>query len=48
MIYENYWKDKYKTILISMFRWFIKDNIPDSKKAVYNQVLIYLFTIDDL
>ena len=48
MIYENYWKDKYKTVLISMFRWFIKDNISDSKKAIYNQVLIYLFTIDDL
>jgi hypothetical protein len=32
-----------------MFRWLVsKDTLPDSKKAIYNKVLIYLFTIGDL
>ena len=47
-IYEIYWKSKYKTQLISIFRWAIKDGLSESKKAIYNQVLIYLFTIEDL
>ena len=48
-IYTKYGKDKYKTKLISMFRDLVsKDTISDSKKAVYNKVLIYLFTIGDL
>ena len=48
-IYAKYGKDKYKTKLISMFRDLVsKDTISDSKKAVYNKVLIYLFTIGDL
>jgi len=47
-IYKEYWKSKYKTQLISIFRWAIKDNLSKSKKAIYNQVLIYLFTLEDL
>lgn len=47
-IYAKYWKSKYKTELISSFRWLIKDTLPDSKKAIYNEVLIYLFTIGEL
>jgi hypothetical protein len=35
--------------LISLFRGMAsKDTISDSKKAIYNKVLIYLFTIWDL
>ena len=48
-IYEQYWKSDYKTKLISMFRSAVsKDNLSESKKAIYNKVLIYLFTIEDL
>ena len=48
-IYAKYWKTKYKTEIISMFRWLVtKDTLSDSKKAIYNKVLIYLFTIDKL
>lgn len=47
-VYAKYGKSKYKTELISLFRWLIKDNLPDSKKAIYNEVLIYLFTIWEL
>ena len=48
-IYAKYWKTRYKTELISMFRGLVsKDSISDSKKAIYNKVLIYLFTIWDL
>ena len=47
-VYEKYWKTKYRTQLISIFRWAIKDGLSESKKAIYNQVLIYLFTIEDL
>lgn len=48
-IYEKYGKSGYKTKLISMFRSAAsKNNISDSKKAIYNKVLIYLFTIGDL
>ena len=44
LIYDSYGKSKYKTKLISMFRNFIRSNKTDSQRAVYNQVLIYLFT----
>ena len=48
-IYVKYWKDKFKTQLISMFRWAVsKKWLSGSRKAVYNKVLIYLFTIWDL
>lgn len=47
-VYVKYGKSKYKTELISLFRWLIKDSLPDSKKAIYNEVLIYLFTIWEL
>ncbi|MDR0282059.1 MAG: phosphodiester glycosidase family protein [Candidatus Peribacteria bacterium] len=49
LIYEQYDKATYKTKLISMFRKLINNGkLTDSQKAVYNQVLIYLFTIDKL
>ena len=45
-IYAKYWKAKFKTQLISMFREAVsKKWLSDSRKAVYNKVLIYLFTI---
>ena len=48
-IYKKYWKSNYKTKLISMFREVISRKwLEDSKKAIYNKVLIYLFTIWDL
>lgn len=47
-VYAKYGKSRYKTELISLFRWLIKDTLPDSKKAIYNEVLIYLFTIWEL
>ena len=47
-VYAKYGKSKYKTELISLFRWLIKDSLSDSKKAIYNDVLIYLFTIWEL
>jgi len=48
-IYAKYGKSEYKTKLISMFRSMVsKDTISDRKKAIYNKVLIYLFTIWDL
>ena len=47
-VYAKYGKSKYKTELISLFRWLIKDDLPDSKRAIYNEVLIYLFTIWEL
>ena len=48
-IYTKYGKSEYKTKLISLFRGMAsKDTISDSKKAIYNKVLIYLFTIWDL
>ena len=47
-VYAKYGKSKYKTDLISLFRWLIKDTLPDSKKAIYNEILIYLFTIWEL
>ena len=49
LIYEQYDKATYKTQLISMFRKLINNGkLTDTQKAVYNQVLIYLFTIDKL
>jgi Lhr-like helicase len=48
-IYQQYGKEEYKTKLISMFRKMINSwKLTSSQKAVYNQVLIYLFTIDRL
>ena len=48
-IYDKYWKSNFKNELISMFREAIsKKWLSDSKKAIYNKVLIYLFTIWDL
>ena len=48
-IYKKYWKNEYKTKLISLFRDLVsKDTLSDQKKAIYNKVLIYLFTIWDL
>jgi hypothetical protein len=48
-IYDKYWKSNYKTKLISLFREVIsKKWLSESKKAIYNKVLIYLFTIWDL
>jgi len=48
-IYEKYWKSKYKNELISLFREVIsKKWLSDQKKAIYNKVLIYLFTIGEL
>ena len=47
-VYAKYGKSKYKTELISLFRWLIKDSLSDSKRAIYNEVLIYLFTIWEL
>jgi hypothetical protein len=48
-IYKKHWKTDYKQKLISMFRSAVsKEWLSDSKKAIYNKVLIYLFTIWDL
>ena len=47
-VYKKYDKSKYKTKLISIFRWAIKDDLSDSRRAIYTQVLIDLFTIGDL
>jgi hypothetical protein len=44
-VYAKYGKSKYKTELISLFRGLIDDSLSDSKRAIYNDVLIYLFTI---
>lgn len=46
-IYKKYWTSK-KTDLISMFRWVINDDLSLSRKSIYNQVLIYLFTKESL
>jgi hypothetical protein len=49
LIYKQYDKTKYKTQLISLFRKLINSGkLTASQKAVYNQVLVYLFTIDKL
>lgn len=48
-IFVKYGKSKYQTELIKMVRWLAsKDGVSPSKKAIYNKVLIYLFTIWDL
>jgi hypothetical protein len=45
-VYKKHGKSEYKTKLISLFRGLVsKDSISDSKKAIYNKVLVYLFTI---
>jgi hypothetical protein len=49
LIYQHYSKEKYQTQLISMFRKLINaGTLSPAQKAVYNQVLIYLFTIEKL
>jgi hypothetical protein len=45
-LYVKYWKSKYKTTFIKLVRWMVKDTLPPEKKWLFNQVLIYLFTID--
>ena len=45
-IYKKYWKSKYKTPFIKLVRWMVKDGLSPEKKRLYNQTLIYLFTID--
>ena len=47
-VYKKYWKSAYKTKLISMVRNLITDKTSERAKAIYNKVLIYLFTIQDL
>ena len=47
-VYKKYDKSTYKTKLISIFRWAIKDSLSDSRRAIYTQVWIDLFTIGDL
>ena len=48
-IFKKYWKEKYQSKLISMFRGTVsKKWLSDSKKAIYNKVLIHLFEIWDL
>lgn len=48
-IYAKYGKSKYQTKLISIFRNFVSKNTTSAKKkAIYNKVLIHLFTIGDL
>ena len=47
-VYKKYDKTTYKTKLISIFRWAIKDDLSDSRRAIYTQVLIDLFTIGEL
>ena len=48
-IYEKYGKSNYKNQLITIFRDVIsKKTITDSQRAIYNKVLIYLFTIGEL
>ena len=45
-IYAKHGKSKDQSKLISAFRGMVsKDTISDRKKAIYNKVLIYLFTI---
>ena len=46
VIYKKYWKSKYRWPFIRIIRGMINDNLPAEKKWLYNQVLIYLFTID--
>jgi hypothetical protein len=46
LIYKKYWKSKYRRPFIRIIRWMINEQLPAEKKWLYNQVLIYLFTID--
>lgn len=45
-VYQKYGKSKYKPIFIKMLRSTIANEQVVAKKWLYNQVLIYLFTID--
>ncbi len=47
-VYKKYGKTWYKTKLISMFRSALDKELSQSKRVIYNQVLIYLFTIGEL
>lgn len=47
-VYEKYGKTWYKTKLIQMVRNAVTRETNPSKKNIYNQVLIYLFTIEEL
>ena len=47
-VYRRYGKSKYKSEIISLFRSVMTDDLPIEKKAIFNQVLIYLFTLGDL
>ena len=46
LIYKKYWKSKYRWPFIRIIRGMMNDSLPADKKWLYNQVLIYLFTID--
>lgn len=47
-VYAEYGQTWYKTKLISIFRNWVSKEKSESKKAIYNQILIYLFTIGEL
>jgi hypothetical protein len=47
-LYLKHGKAEYKTKLITMFRNLVSSDISQDKKAIYNSILIYLFTIEDL
>ena len=46
LIYKKYGKSKYRWPFIRIIRDMVNDDLPADKKWLYNQVLIYLFTID--
>jgi hypothetical protein len=46
LIYKKYGKSKYRWPFIRIIRDMVSDDLPADKKWLYNQVLIYLFTID--
>ena len=46
LIYKKYWKSKYRWPFIRIIRDMVNDQTPADKKWLYNQALIYLFTID--
>ncbi len=46
MIFKQYGKKKYQTSFIKLLRDMVKPELAPSKKWLYNQLLIHLFTID--
>ena len=46
LIYKKYGKSKYRWPFIRIIRDMVNDDLSADKKWLYNQVLIYLFTID--